>query len=251
VSEWLGPILHCHEVAKLYAVGDGLFALVNVEFEVDEGQFVVITGPSGSGKTTLLNILGGIDRPTHGEVILKGRKYSRMSEDNLALLRRRDLGMVFQFFNLIPELTARENIGFPMRLLGWDEKTVMERSAYLMDAVGVAGRANHYPLELSGGEAQRVAIARALAVKPAVVLADEPTGNLDSANSREIMELFAKFCREERQAFVVVSHEREFEDYADVVVRLKDGRVVERRVRGDGSHREAKTERPSCAGEPS
>jgi len=251
VSEWLGPILHCHEVTKLYAVGDGLFALANVEFEVEEGQFVVITGPSGSGKTTLLNILGGIDRPTHGEVILKGRKYSRMSEDDLALLRRRDLGMVFQFFNLIPELTAAENIGFPMRLLGWDEKTVLERLAFLMDAVGLADRANHYPLELSGGEQQRVAIARSLAVKPSVVLADEPTGNLDSAKSREVMELMAKFNREERQTFVVVTHERAFEDYADVVVRLSDGKAVERRVMGGDSRHEAEDSRTSCPVTPS
>lgn len=251
MSEWLGPILHCHEITKLYPVADGLFALANVELEVEEGRFVVITGPSGSGKTTLLNILGGIDRPTHGEVILKGRKYSRMSEDDLALLRRRELGMVFQFFNLIPELTAAENIGFPMRLLRWDERAVMDRLTYLMDAVGVTARANHYPMELSGGEQQRVAIARSLAVKPAVVLADEPTGNLDSTKSREIMELFAKFNREEGQTFVVVSHEREFEDYADVVVRLADGRVSERRVRDGRRDEEGKAPGPACAVTPS
>jgi ABC-type lipoprotein export system ATPase subunit len=233
VSEWLGPILHCHEVTKLYPVGDGLFALANVELEVERGQFVVITGPSGSGKTTLLNILGGIDRPSHGEVILKGRKYSRLSEDELALLRRKDLGMVFQFFNLIPELTAAENIGFPMRLAGWGEKDVMDRTSFLLEAVGLASRSNHYPLELSGGEQQRVAIARSLAVKPSIILADEPTGNLDSARSREIMELFHRFNRDEGQTFVVVTHERAFEEYADVVIHLSDGEVKERRVKDD------------------
>ena len=247
MSDWLGPILHCHEITKLYTVGEGLFALKNVELEVEKGQFVVITGPSGSGKTTLLNILGGIDRPTHGEVILKGRKYSRLSEDDLALLRRRDIGMVFQFFNLIPELTAAENIGFPMRLLGWDEKAVVERLTYLMEAVGISGRSEHYPSELSGGEQQRVAIARALAVKPEVVLADEPTGNLDSARSREIMELFAKFNKEEGQTFVVVTHERGFEDYADVVVRLSDGRVVERVVKDGRRDGGGKSQDPSSA----
>ncbi len=233
MSEWTGPILSCHELTKLYPVGDGFFALTNIEMEVYKGQFVVVTGPSGSGKSTLLNILGGIDRPSHGEVILNGHKYSRMSEDDLALMRRKQVGMVFQFFNLLPELTAAENIGFPMRLLGWSDAQVTERLSYLLQMVGLSGRANHYPMELSGGEQQRVAIARALAVKPAIVLADEPTGNLDTARSREIMELFARFNKEDGQTFVVVTHEAAFEDYADVVVRLVDGEIRER-VGGNG-----------------
>ncbi len=228
MSEWLGPILACHELSRFYPVGDGLFALSNVELEVEKGQFVVIMGPSGSGKSTLLNILGGIDRPSHGEVILSGRKYSRMSEDDLAVMRRTHLGIVFQFFNLLPELSAAENIGFPMRLAGMKEKVVMERVAHLLEATGLTGRANHYPSELSGGEQQRVAIARALATRPSVVLADEPTGNLDSGMSHEIMELFARFNREEGQTFVVVTHQEEFLEYADTVVRLVDGEVIER-----------------------
>jgi len=231
VNEWTGPVLSCHEITKLYPVGDGLFALKGVELEVQKGRFVVVTGPSGSGKSTLLNILGGIDRPTHGEVILNGRKFSRMSEDDLARVRRTEMGIVFQFFNLLPELTAAENIGFPMRLLRWPEDVVTERLSYLLDAVGLAGRANHYPLELSGGEQQRVAIARALAAKPSIVLADEPTGNLDTARSREIMELFRRFNKVDGQTFVVVTHEEAFLDYADVVIRLVDGEVKERRVR--------------------
>ncbi|MFA6655318.1 MAG: ABC transporter ATP-binding protein, partial [Bacillota bacterium] len=113
MSEWVGPVISCHEISKFYAVGDGLFALRDVDLEVEKGQFVVLMGPSGSGKSTLLNILGGIDRPSHGEVILKGRKFSRLSEDDLAIMRRTEIGMVFQFFNLLPELTAVENIGFP------------------------------------------------------------------------------------------------------------------------------------------
>jgi ABC-type lipoprotein export system ATPase subunit len=224
-------VLSCHELTKFYPVGEGLVALMNVEMEVQRGQFVVVTGPSGSGKSTLLNLLGGIDRPSHGEVMLLGRKYSRMSEDDLSLMRRTDMGIVFQFFNLLPELTAAENIGFPMRLLGWSESKVTERLSYLIDAVGLAGRSNHYPLELSGGEQQRVAIARALAAKPAVVLADEPTGNLDSAKSKEVMELFGRFNRQDGQTFVVVTHEKAFEDYADVVIHLVDGQVQERRLR--------------------
>ena len=227
-DEWLGPILHRH--GSKTARRRRVFAL-QCGIRVERGQFVVITGPSGSGKTTLLNILGGIDRPSHGEVILKGRKYSRLSEDELALLRRKDLGMVFQFFNLIPELTAAENIGFPMRLAGWGEKDVMDRTSFLLEAVGLASRSNHYPLELS--EASRGWLSGSLAVKPSIILADEPTGNLDSARSREIMELFHRFNRDEGQTFVVVTHERAFEEYADVVIHLSDGEVKERRVKDD------------------
>ncbi len=231
MNEWQGPILACYELSKFYPVGDGLFALSNVELEVEKGQFVVIMGPSGSGKSTLLNILGGIDRPSHGEVLLNGRKYSRMGEDDLAVMRRRELGIVFQFFNLLPELTASENIGMPMRLAGMNEREIMSRVMYLLEATGLMGRANHYPVELSGGEQQRVAIARALAPKPSIVLADEPTGNLDSKMSREIMRLFKRFNQEEDQTFVVVTHQDEFLDYADTVIRLADGEVLERKAR--------------------
>lgn len=225
---WKGPVLKCVQITKFYAVGDGLFALKDVSLEIDEGQFVVIVGPSGSGKSTLLNILGGIDRPTHGEVLLRGRKYSRLSEDDLAIMRRGELGMVFQFFNLLSELSARENIGLPMRLAGFGPKEVEERVSYLLDAVGLTKRQNHFPSELSGGEQQRVAIARALAPKPGVVLADEPTGNLDTASSKEIMELFSAFNKAENQTFVIVTHEPAFIEYADRVVGLRDGEVDER-----------------------
>ncbi len=230
MNEWQGPILACHELSKFYAIGDGLFALSNVELEVEKGQFVVIMGPSGSGKSTLLNILGGIDRPSHGEVLLNGRKYSRMSEDALAVMRRRELGIVFQFFNLLPELTAAENIGMPMRLAGMNEQEIMARVMHLLEATGLSGRANHYPVELSGGEQQRVAIARALGPKPSIVLADEPTGNLDSKLSREIMRLFKRFNEDENQTFVVVTHEDEFLEYADMVIRLVDGEIAERKA---------------------
>ena len=229
MSEWVGPVISCHEISKFYAVGDGLFALRDVDLEVEKGQFVVLMGPSGSGKSTLLNILGGIDKPSHGEVILKGRKFSRLSEDDLAIMRRTEIGMVFQFFNLLPELTAVENIGFPMRLAGYTDKEVSERVSFLLEAVGIEDRQNHYPSELSGGEQQRVAICRALATKPSVILADEPTGNLDSARSREIMELFSKFNKEEDQTFIVATHEPSFLEYADIAVKLRDGEIEERR----------------------
>ena len=228
MSKWIGPVISCHEISKFYPVGDGLFALRDVDIEVEEGWFVAIMGPSGSGKSTLLNILGGIDRPSHGEVILKGRKFSRLSEDDLAVMRRTEIGMVFQFFNLLPELTAVENIGFPMRLAGYKDKEITQRVQYLMNSVGLSDRQNHYPSELSGGEQQRVAICRALATKPSVVLADEPTGNLDSARSKEIMELFARFNKEEGQTFIVATHDPSFVDYADLVIKIRDGEVIER-----------------------
>jgi ABC-type lipoprotein export system ATPase subunit len=221
-------VISCHEISKFYPVGDGLFALRDVDIEVEEGWFVAIMGPSGSGKSTLLNILGGIDRPSHGEVILKGRKFSRLSEDDLAVMRRTEIGMVFQFFNLLPELTAVENIGFPMRLAGYKDKEITQRVQYLMNSVGLSDRQNHYPSELSGGEQQRVAICRALATKPSVVLADEPTGNLDSARSKDIMELFARFNKEEGQTFIVATHDPSFLDYADLVIKIRDGEVIER-----------------------
>ena len=228
MSKWIGPVISCHEISKFYPVGDGLFALRDVDIEVEEGWFVAIMGPSGSGKSTLLNILGGIDRPSHGEVILKGRKFSRLSEDDLAVMRRTEIGMVFQFFNLLPELTAVENIGFPMRLAGYKDKEITQRVQYLMNSVGLSDRQNHYPSELSGGEQQRVAICRALATKPSVVLADEPTGNLDSARSKDIMELFARFNKEEGQTFIVATHDPSFVDYADLVIKIRDGEVIER-----------------------
>ena len=228
MNKWIGPIISCHEISKFYPVGDGLFALRDVGIEVQEGSFVVLMGPSGSGKTTVLNILGGIDRPTHGEVILKGRKYSRLSEDDLAVLRRTEIGMVFQFFNLLPELTAIENIGLPMKLAGYKDDAISERTLSLLKDVGLLDRMQHYPSELSGGEQQRVAVCRALATRPAVVLADEPTGNLDSLRSKEIMELFSKFNKEEKQTFIIATHEPSFLEYADIVIKIVDGEITER-----------------------
>ncbi len=227
MDRYENAIIRCHEVTKFYPVGDGVFALQNVHLVVYPGEFVLLEGPSGSGKTTLLNILGGIDRPSHGEVIMKGRKFSRMSEDDLALLRRKDLGFVFQFFNLIPELTAWENIAFPLRIAGVAPSEIHERVASVLSRLHLDGRANHYPVELSGGEQQRVAIGRALAPKPSLILADEPTGNLDSKTAREVMELFRDFNRIDGQTFIVASHASEFEEYATRVVKLRDGRIME------------------------
>lgn len=221
-------IIRCHEITKFYPVGDGVFALRDVSLVVHPGEFVLIQGPSGSGKTTLLNILGGIDRPSHGEVIMKGRKFSRMREDDLAVLRRTELGFVFQFFNLIPELTAWENISLPLKIAGVPPAQIYPRVSELLSRLGLAGRANHYPIELSGGEQQRVAIARALAPRPAVILADEPTGNLDTKTAGEVMELFQDLNRRDGQTLIVATHASEFQRYATRAVSIRDGRILDR-----------------------
>ncbi len=219
------PLLHCHELTKRFLAGDGVLAVDNVDLSVQHGEFVAITGASGSGKTTLLNLLGGIDRPTYGEVILDNRKYSRLSESGLARLRRTKLGFVFQFFNLLSDLTAEENVALPMRLAGRPQDVINQKVSDLLHEVGIEARASHSPYELSGGEQQRVAIARALANDPLVVLADEPTGNLDSKNASAIIHLFSRLNRERGQTFVVVSHDPHVAEAAHRVVTLVDGRI--------------------------
>jgi len=220
------PVLHCHELTKRFLAGDGVLAVDNVDLSIEKGEFVAISGASGSGKTTLLNLLGGIDRPSYGEIILDNRKYSRLSESGLARLRRTKLGFVFQFFNLLTDLSAEENVALPMRLVGLQPALIKQKSLGLLREVGVEARASHAPYELSGGEQQRVAIARALANDPLVVLADEPTGNLDSNNARAIIQLFKRLNREKGQTFVVVSHDPHVSEAAHRVVTLVDGRVA-------------------------
>lgn len=218
-------LLRGEKITKIFLVGAGVRALDDISLEVRQGEFLLITGPSGCGKTTLLSLLGGLDRPTYGEVKLNDHCYSELTEDGLAELRRTEIGFVFQFFNLLGDLTAEENVQLPMRLLGMSPGEMGERSRDLLAGVGLADRAEHYPHELSGGEQQRVAAARALANDPRVVLADEPTGNLDSRNSHELMRLFARLNRERGQTFVVVSHDEMAFDYASRVVYMRDGQV--------------------------
>jgi putative ABC transport system ATP-binding protein len=225
------PILRATALGRRFPVGDGVWALKKVDLEVAQGEFVLVAGSSGCGKTTLLNLLGGLDRPTRGDVELKGTAFSKLDESGLARLRRRELGFVFQFFNLLADLTAEENVSLPMRMIGLSKAEIDSRTASLLEAVGMSHRAKHTPFELSGGEQQRVAVARSLANNPVIILADEPTGNLDSKNGLDIMELFRRFNLEKKQTFVVVSHDPGFAEYADRVVRMHDGVVttIERR----------------------
>lgn len=211
-------------LVRVYKQGDELVnALRGVDVSVRRGEFLAVTGPSGSGKSTLLHIVGGLDRPDEGEVQLEGRTLSSLSDEELALVRRRRLGFVLQFFNLLPTLSARENVAFPLLLDGVPD--ALERADECLATVGLGERGGHRPSQLSGGEQQRVALARALVTNPAVVLADEPTGNLDSLTGEDILELLRDSANR-GQTIVMVTHDARSASYADRSLRLVDGHLV-------------------------
>ena len=208
------------------AYNDQVTALLDVNFAIGKGEFVALLGRSGSGKSTLLNILGGLDAPTSGEVRIDGRNVDFGDRKALIALRREAIGFIFQSFNLIPALTAQENVEYPL-LFNYHEKAARrERAADLLATVGLADRAHHYPREMSGGEQQRVAIARALVGDPLIVLADEPTGSLDSRTRDEIFDLMRRVNRERETTFLIVTHERELGKRTDRTIELLDGSVV-------------------------
>ena len=198
-----------------------------LDLKLPAGESLAITGPSGSGKSTLLGLIAGLDAPTSGRILIDGTDITDLGEDALARLRGEKIGFVFQFFHLIPSLTALENVLVPMEIAGHADPGARARA--LLDEVGLTGRGHHYPSQLSGGEQQRVALARALAKDPPILLADEPTGNLDSANGRHIMDLLLQVNRARRTTLVLVTHDPELAALADEVIALRDGRVAERR----------------------
>ncbi|HEX2296004.1 MAG TPA: ABC transporter ATP-binding protein [Actinomycetota bacterium] len=217
-------LVEAHGIVRTYSSGaEAVHALRGVDLTVDAGEFLAITGPSGSGKSTLLHVVGGLDRPDEGRVLLEGRDLSSLADEELALVRRRRLGFVLQFFNLLPTLSAVENVAFPLLLDG--DRDALARAAESLASVGLAERAAHRPSQLSGGEQQRAALARALVTRPAVVLADEPTGNLDSATGEGILGLLRETA-DRGQTIVMVTHDERTADYADRTVRLADGRLV-------------------------
>lgn len=217
-------IMQTRDLSKAYT--EQVTALKDVNLAIERGEFVTLLGRSGSGKSTLLNILGGLDRPTGGDVYINGTRVNFEDRRALITLRREALGFVFQNFNLIPTLTARENVEYPL-LFNYARRAVREeRAMALLEMVGLAERADHYPSEMSGGEQQRVAIARSLVGNPSIVLADEPTGNLDSKTSDGIFELMREVNQERDTTFLIVTHERELGKRADRSIELLDGKVV-------------------------
>ena len=224
----MSAILEAENLRKLYRGGDGtpIEVLSGVDLGVTRGEFVAIVGASGSGKSTLLHLLGALDAPTSGTVRLDGLAYSDQTPDQLAAVRNRKIGFVFQFHHLLREFTAQENVMMPLLIAGESEDRARSRAEELLAAVGLAGRMSHRPSALSGGEQQRAAVARALATDPLVVLADEPSGNLDHGNSERLHELFARLAREFETALVVVTHNRLLAARADRVLSLDGGRLV-------------------------
>ena len=217
------PSLSCRALRKVYAGAEPVTALDGLDLEAPSGEFLALVGESGSGKSTLLHLLGGIDRPTAGRILVGGREIGGLSERELVLYRRREVGLVFQFFNLLPHLTVQENVELPRRLDGGVD--ARDRALALLDRVGLSRRAAARPYELSGGEMQRVAIARALATGARLLLADEPTGNLDSRNGEEVLRLLGEIRKERGVTLLLATHSTAAAARADRVVQVKDGRV--------------------------
>ena len=219
------PLIQARDLRKTYHVGDQVVhALDGLDLDIHANEYVALMGPSGSGKSTLMNMLGCLDSPTSGTYILNDQDVSRLEDDALADIRNREIGFVFQTFNLLPRYTALENVALPMVYAGMGKAERMARAEEVLHQVGLGDRMDHRPNELSGGQRQRVAVGRALVMKPSIILADEPTGNLDTATSQEVMELFGDI-QKAGNTVILVTHEEDIAAYAHRTVRLRDGRV--------------------------
>ena len=218
-------ILRVENLTKIYGKGENeVRALDDVSFSVNKGEFIAVIGPSGSGKSTLLHILGGVDRPTSGRVLMDGKDVYAQNEEQLAIFRRRQVGLIYQFYNLIPVLNVTENITLPVLMDG--QRINRDRLSELITTLGLTGRENHLPNQLSGGQQQRVSIGRALMNAPAVVLADEPTGNLDSKNSKEIVDLLKISNEKYGQTLIVITHDESIALQADRIISIDDGKIT-------------------------
>jgi putative ABC transport system ATP-binding protein len=220
-------MISLREVEKRFRLGESeVRALDRVSLDIERGEFVSVVGPSGSGKSTLLHLMGGLDQPTSGDIRIDGVSLARMSDDELTIFRRRQIGVVFQFFNLLPTLSAEENVALPLMLDGKPRRQIEPKVAAALERVGLAHRRRHRPDELSGGEMQRVAIARALVIEPTLILADEPTGNLDSATGEQILGLVCDAHRERGTTVVMVTHDERAAAVGTRRVQMRDGRIV-------------------------
>ncbi len=233
-------IVRVQGLSRIYGEGDtAVTALDRVNLEVGGGEFLAVMGPSGCGKSTLLHLIGGLDHPSAGEIEIEGKKLSQLDDAHLTELRRRRMGFVFQFFNLLPVLTAVENAALPLLLDGVKPRQANEKAAQWLEQLGLIERSGHYPHQLSGGQQQRVAIARAMVTEPALLLADEPTGNLDSRASDEIAGLLRKAASDWGRTVIMVTHDPRIAAFADRIVFLKDGRVVDEARLSANGHEEA------------
>lgn len=219
-------VIQTHKLERSYQDGDHLIMAVNgIDLTVEKGEFAAIVGPSGSGKTTLLNLIGGLDKPTGGEVIVADQHIQNLSDNQMINFRLKHIGFVFQAYNLIPVLTAFENVEFIMLLQGWDKSKRTERAKQLLEAVGLGKQMHKRPTELSGGQQQRVAVARALASRPSFILADEPTANLDSHSTANLLNIMARLNQEEDMTFVFATHDQRVIDRARRVITVEDGKI--------------------------
>ncbi len=230
----MADILRTTNLRKRYQMGEvTVDALRGIDFVVPQGEFVAIMGPSGAGKSTLLHLMGGLDIPSDGEIVLGGKRLAHLSDDQITIVRRRQVGFIFQFFNLLPTLSAAENVALPLLIDGKRIADYASRIDELLELVGLGDRRDHRPDQLSGGEQQRVAIARAFVAEPKIVLADEPTGNLDSNSGTTVLDLLRRTCKELNATVVMVTHDPRAASYADRVVFLQDGRTVRELNAGD------------------
>lgn len=227
MNETREPVIQVSDLYKIYRVGDTkVRALNGVDFTIYKGEFCAIVGTSGSGKSTLLNMLAGLEKPTKGQIIIAGEHMEDKTENQLVRFRREHIGFIFQSFNLMGTLTAVENVAMPLTFQGVGKQTRLKKASDLLDLVGLKKYKNHKPTQMSGGQQQRVGVARALVVDPEIVFADEPTGNLDSNTSREVMELMQKVVREKKQTLVMVTHDDHLARFADRIFHIMDGKIV-------------------------
>ncbi|MFH0837364.1 MAG: ABC transporter ATP-binding protein [Candidatus Aenigmatarchaeota archaeon] len=221
------PVIELRDVKKVYQMDDvKVEALRGVDFSVNKGEFVAISGVSGSGKSTLLHIVGLLDKPSHGKVIMDGKDVSKLSEDEFADFRGKKIGFVFQFFNLYPTLNARQNVELPLMIQEWTEKEREKKANELLALVDMSDRATHMPSQLSGGQRQRIAIARSLAVDPDIILADEPTGNLDTKSGQEVINTLVRINKTAAKTVIIITHDKDVAKHAQRTIEIKDGKII-------------------------